>query len=78
MVLHAGLDTTAAGLYTRAALLDIRFAGFDHSHTAQKGLLAGIGELCEVLRDARPDPAVARLNAGAMSLDLWPAGLMNR
>src|SRR6266851_3151554 len=77
VVLHAGLDTTAAGLNTRAGLLHIRLACFDYRDTIQQSLLAGLGELGEMLLDARPDAAFAGLQPRAMLLDLYRAGLAN-
>ena len=78
MVLHAGLDTTAAGLNTRAGSLHLRLACFDDRDTIQQSLLAGLGELGEVILDARPDAALAGLQPRAVLLDLCPAGLANR
>ena len=74
---HAGLDAGAAGLYASAALLYVLLARFDDRDATQQGSLARLRKLSEVLLHARPKPAVARHDPGAILRELRLAGLMN-
>ena len=75
VILHAGLDSAAAGLDARTSTLDICLAGFDDIYIAQQSLLASLGKLRKVLLDAPLDPAVAGFDFGAILLDFRATGL---
>jgi hypothetical protein len=75
VVLHAGLDSAAAGVDARTSTSDICLAGFDDIYIAQQSLLASLGKLRKVILDALLDPTGTGFGFGAILLDFCATGL---
>jgi hypothetical protein len=71
VVLHADLNSPAAGLSTSAFLISVRFAHASYRDIGYQGILAGCRQLAEMVPYAGQDPAVAGLDPSADLVEVF-------